>query len=68
MADKDNSLESGSDTGVEKRDYPGNLLRVQFPNTPLTTGYSKMVPLNFLQHDHLGSLQFLGARHLGRYE
>jgi hypothetical protein len=24
MADKDNSLESGSDKGVEKRDYPGN--------------------------------------------
>jgi hypothetical protein len=29
MADKDISIESGSDTGVEKRDYPGNRLSSQ---------------------------------------
>jgi hypothetical protein len=29
---------------------------------------SKMVPVDLLQHDHLGSLQFCGSRHLGRHE
>jgi hypothetical protein len=67
MSDKDTTLESGSDTSSERRDYPGSY--APFPKqSALLTDCSKMVPLNFLQYDHFRSLQLQRTWYLGSYE
>lgn len=67
MSDKDTTLESGSDTSSERRDYPG-MSGISLRRNALLTDCSKMVPLNFLQHDHFGSLQLQRTWYLGSYE
>ena len=68
MANSENFIEYGSDEGVEKRDYPGELSESQASRHHQLTKTSQVVSVYFLQHDHSWTLQLQCTGYLGSHE